>query len=182
MPINIATAIDSLLEIVKTKKKITLEETSKILGLPINIIHEWGNFLEEEGLVKITYKFTTPYLELVEKKQTEEDQETLKRKLDLATRKLETMLSKLEKIKIQHKYEINTLADVKLLLKNNPSETSRDYVYAQKFILEYHINQLLDMITKIKMITPDLMKFIEKKIKDLEDKRLIFEHNYNNLK
>ncbi len=182
MPINIATAIDSLVEVIKTKKKITLEDASKFLGLPMNIIHEWANFLEEEGLIKITYKFTTPYLEIKEKAKTEEDVEDLKRKLDLATRKLQTILSKLEKVKVQHKYEINNLTDVKLLLRNSPNESSPDYVYAQKFILVYNITEVLDTIRKIKMLTPDLMKFIEKKVKDIEERRLIFEHNYNNLK
>ena len=182
MPINIATAIDSLVELINNKKKITLDEAAKFLALPENIINEWANFLEEEGVIKISYKFTTPYLEIKQKVQNSEDQEYLKRRLDLATRKLETMRSRLGKYKMQHKYEINNLADVKLFLKKNTSTISKDYVFAEKFILEYKINELLETIDKIKLLTPDLMKFIEKKITDLEDKKLIFEKNYNRLK
>ncbi len=182
MPINIATAIDSLVELVKSRKKIELEEAAKSLALPINIINEWANFLEEEGVIKITYKFTTPYLEIKEQVQSKEDQEQLKRRLDLSVRRLQLMLSRLAKFKIQHKYEINDLGDVKLLLKNKPGKISGDILYAEKFILEYNINEILDTIKKIKLLTVDLMKFIEKKVSDLEDKKHIFEKNYYSIK
>ena len=62
MPEDIKTAVDSLIELLKKKKRLTLDETSKELGIPTNIINEWATFLEEEKILKIEYKFTTPYL------------------------------------------------------------------------------------------------------------------------
>jgi len=181
MVLNIATAIDSLVELIKEKKKLTLEQASQELGLPENIINEWSNFLEEEGIIKITYKFTTPYLELKEKVKDSNEEEDLKRRVDLATRKLDLILSKLKKYKIAHKYEINNIDDVRTLLKNKPKVVNNDVVYAQKFTLEYKIKGLLETIDKIKLITPDLIKFIEKKIEDIEEKKALFEKNYNKL-
>ncbi len=182
MPINIATAIDSLVELVKLRKKLTLEEAAHQLALPEHVINEWANFLEEEGIIQITYKFTTPYLELKEKIKDAQGEEDLKRRLDLATRRLEYLLSRLKKIKIQHKYEIKTIDDVRLLLKKHIDEDSADYIYAQRFILEYRINSLLDTIDKIKLLTPDLMKYIERRIIDLEGIKAVFDKNYANLK
>jgi DNA-binding Lrp family transcriptional regulator len=181
MSLNIATAIDSLVELVKVKKKITFEDAAKNLGLPENIISEWANFLEEDGIIKVTYKFTTPYLEIVENLKNENEEEDLSRRLDLATRKLQLILSKLAKFKVPHKYEISNIIDVKLLLKTNPKEGSRDLLFAQKFILEYKVNEVMETIKKIKILTPDLIKFIERKVKDLEEKREVFENNYKNI-
>jgi len=182
MPLNIATAIDSLVELVKYKKKISLESAAKELGLPENIINEWAHFLEEERIIQITYKFTTPYLEFKEEQRTKDNDEELKRRLDLATRKLEFLLSSLKKTKIQHKYEIKDINDVRVLLKKYPDEKSADYVYAEKFTLEYKINNLLETIERIKLLTPDLLKYIEKKVNDIEEKKKLFDKNLANLK
>ena len=91
------------------------------------------------------------------------------------------ILSKLKKYKIAHKYEINNIDDVRTLLKNKTKVVNNDVVYAQKFTLEYKIKGLLETIDKIKLITPDLIKFIEKKIEDIEEKKALFEKNYNKL-
>ena len=53
MPINITTAVDSLVELVNRKGRISLEEASKELGIPENIINEWASFLEEENVILI---------------------------------------------------------------------------------------------------------------------------------
>ena len=182
MPINIATAIDSLVELVKTSKKISLEDAARKLDLPETIINEWATFLEEEGIIQITYKFTTPYLEVKEKSELSDDEENLKRRLDISTRKLELILTRLKVYKIEHRYEIKSIQDVRDLLKKHPDETSKDYIFAQKYFLEFRIKALLDAIKKIKLLTPDLIKYLEKRIEDLEVKKIIFIKNYENLK
>jgi len=53
MAVNISTAVDSLVELIKEKKRILLEEASKELKIPENIIMEWATFLEEEGILNI---------------------------------------------------------------------------------------------------------------------------------
>ena len=180
MPINITTAIDSLVELVKTKKKITLEEASKELGIPENIINEWSNFLEEEGIMEKIYKFTTPYLVSKEKQEiiSEED---LKQRLDLATRELEFMLSHLKKYQVEHKFSIDDIEDVRKLIKN-PKKLTKDVVFAQKFIIEYEVNELLKVIRRIKLLTPELMDYIEKRIQNINKRKEIFKKNYIKIK
>ncbi len=112
MGINITTAIDSLVELIKNKKKLTLDQASTELGIPPNIINEWATFLEEEGVLQIEYKFTTPYLSTKEKSFPLKE-ENLKQRLDLASRKLEFMLTTLSKFKIEIKEKINDIEDVR---------------------------------------------------------------------
>ncbi len=181
MPINITTAIDSLVDLVKIKKKITLEEASKELGIPENIIDEWATFLEEEGILEKVYKFTTPYLVAKEEEQSIGSEEGLKQRLDLANRHLEFILSKLKKYEVPHKFSIDDIQDVKLLIKN-PKKITKDVIYAQKFILEYEVNELIKAIKKIRLLTEELMKRIEDKIEDVDKRREIFEKNYSGLK
>ena len=181
MPINITTAIDSLVEFVKTKKRVTLEEASSELGIPLNIIDEWANFLEEEGVISREYKFTTPFLLFKEEEASIEDEEELKRRLDLATRHLEFMISNLKKYIINAKVNVKNIEDVRSLIKSDSKKITKEFVYAQKFILGYQINELLNMIKKIKLLTPELMQYIEKKIVDIDNRRDIFEKNYNTI-
>jgi len=61
---EVSTEADHLLRLLKEKKEISFEQMSKELALPVETIEAWANFLEEEGVVSITYKFTTPYLVL----------------------------------------------------------------------------------------------------------------------
>jgi len=59
---TITTDVDSLINIVKNKKRISFDDAAKKLKLPTETIEAWAAFLEEEGTVSIDYKFTTPYL------------------------------------------------------------------------------------------------------------------------
>ena len=58
------TGADELFELVRTKKKISIEEAAKILGMPVNTVHSLVEFLVEEKIFGIEYKFTTPYIYL----------------------------------------------------------------------------------------------------------------------
>ena len=94
MGVDITTAVDSLVKLVKERRRISVEEVSKILKIPENIINEWANFLEEEKIIQIEYKFTTPYL--LDKKQTAENTSISKEDFDLVNRNIQLMLSKVE--------------------------------------------------------------------------------------
>ncbi len=65
----ITTEADALINLLKIKGEISLEEAAKELNMNIKTVEEYANFFEEEGLIKITYRFTTPYLSLKEKKE-----------------------------------------------------------------------------------------------------------------
>lgn len=91
---DITTAVDSLVKLVKQKGKISLEDASKELGIPQNIINEWASFLDQEKIIYIEYKFTTPFL-MSRKKESSEDITT---DYEMIQRKLEVMKAYLEKI------------------------------------------------------------------------------------
>lgn len=60
--VNITTSVDSLVTLVKKKGRISVEDAAKELGLSAEVIMEWANFLEEDKIIFIDYKITTPFL------------------------------------------------------------------------------------------------------------------------
>ena len=58
------TDADKLLELVKKSKKISVEETAKKLKMPLASVQSLVDFLVEERVFGIEYKFTTPYVYL----------------------------------------------------------------------------------------------------------------------
>ena len=72
---SIATAADRLYNLVEENKEISFKEAAAKLGVPVRAVEDWATFLEEDKLLAITYKLTTPYLTLPvakEKKKTDE--------------------------------------------------------------------------------------------------------------
>jgi len=59
---TITTGVDNLVNLVSDKKKVSIAEASKTLGVAKELIEEWTDFLEEKGIIKLEYKFTTPYI------------------------------------------------------------------------------------------------------------------------
>ena len=67
MPPNdtlLRTLADELLEVVKNTKKVSVEEAAKKLKVPIEAAQALVDFLVEEKIFGIEYKFTTPYIYL----------------------------------------------------------------------------------------------------------------------
>lgn len=60
----LTTVADELLELVKKHKKISVEEAAKRLKSPLATIQALVDFLVEERVFGIEYKFTTPYIYL----------------------------------------------------------------------------------------------------------------------
>ena len=60
----IRTVADELFELVKKRSKISVEDASKQLKIPIATIQALVDFLVEEKVFGIEYKFTTPYVYL----------------------------------------------------------------------------------------------------------------------
>jgi len=58
----IETGVDKLVNIVNTRGKIAAQDAAKELGVSTTIVLEWADFLEEEGIISIDYKFTKPFL------------------------------------------------------------------------------------------------------------------------
>jgi len=75
----VKTGVDELLDILKFSSKIPLSEMAKKLGVAMEVTQAWVDFLVEEGIVGIEYKFTTPYIylnkPLVVKQESSDDKE-----------------------------------------------------------------------------------------------------------
>lgn len=100
---KIETVADKLLQLVKTKKKISFKDCSKQLKVPENLIEEWTQFLEDEGLVDIEYKLATPYI--VEKAMSKEEES---QKIEKISKKRDFFVEKeLESIDLGSSSEIN---------------------------------------------------------------------------
>ena len=64
------TDVDDFLELVKNKGRISLPDAAKELNTPLATVEAWTDFLVEEKIVGIEYKFTTPYVFIEEHKES----------------------------------------------------------------------------------------------------------------
>ncbi len=94
----IETGVDKLVKLIGEKKKIALDVAAKSLGVSNIVIEEWADFLEEEGIISIDYKFAKTFLverKLSKKEITHKAKEFHSSK-EAFIRKIETSISKLD--------------------------------------------------------------------------------------
>ena len=95
----IETGVDKLVNLIKERGRIPLEDAAKELGISVAVIQEWVDFLDEEGILSVEYKLAKPYL--VERKLTKKEVETKAKefatKKDVFVRKSEVNLNSLER-------------------------------------------------------------------------------------
>lgn len=65
----VTTGVDKLINYLKGKKPVTIKQASEYLGMPEKTVEEWVDFLVEEKIISVDYKFTTPYIYLKEDKK-----------------------------------------------------------------------------------------------------------------
>ncbi len=61
---TIKTDVDRLIALLHGKEKVLLTEAAEELGVPVETVQSWVDFLVEEGVIGIEYKFTNPYIYL----------------------------------------------------------------------------------------------------------------------
>lgn len=88
---TITTGVDNLVSLVADKKKISISEAAKTLGVPRELIEEWTDFLEEKGVIRLEYSFTTPYLHF-----READAKTVERNTRMFTTKKESFVRQID--------------------------------------------------------------------------------------
>ncbi len=95
----IETGVDKLVNLVNLKERVSSADAAKELGVSTTIVMEWADFLEEEGIISIEYKFTKPFLiaRKLAKKDVQEKAKEFSGKKDVFVRKAEISLSFLEK-------------------------------------------------------------------------------------
>jgi DNA-binding transcriptional ArsR family regulator len=64
--IALKTGADALIDLLRQRGELSLKEAALALSQPEGVVEWWAAFLEEDGLLKIRYKFTTPYYAIAE--------------------------------------------------------------------------------------------------------------------
>ncbi len=64
----VETEVDALLRRLKRQGPTDIKTLAKQIKTSPSVIEKWANFLMEEGVITIEYRFTTPYLYLTEDK------------------------------------------------------------------------------------------------------------------
>lgn len=105
---NITTGVDKLVVLLETHKKITLEEAAKALNVGTEVVQEWAELLESDGMLKISYKLSKVWLEakkvtpkdaIKTAKEISSEKDAFDRKIEAAIKVLETETSGFETIK-----------------------------------------------------------------------------------
>jgi chromosome segregation ATPase len=113
---NIQTGVDKLVELISSEKKISIDDASKKLGISSQVIQEWGEFLEKEGLVTIEYSLSKIWLceKKMSKREISDVAKEISSEKDVFLRKIDSALKTLQKetagfeeikdqfVKIQH--------------------------------------------------------------------------------
>ncbi|GEM_PF-6636601 len=68
---EITTGVDKLVALLNERKRISISDAAKALSMQKVVIEEWADFLHEQGVIDIDYKFTTPFL--VKRELTKEE-------------------------------------------------------------------------------------------------------------
>ncbi len=66
---EVKTGVDDLMRVVQAEKKISVPNIAKRLNLSEKVVQSWVDFLVEEHLLGIEYKFTTPYVFSLQKQR-----------------------------------------------------------------------------------------------------------------
>ncbi|MBN2142198.1 hypothetical protein JW711_02610 [Candidatus Woesearchaeota archaeon] len=96
---SIETGVDKLVELVNRKKKIALRDAAKELGISNEVVQEWADFLEDEGLISVEDRLSKTYLceRKLSKGEVEKKTKEYSSKKDAFVRKVETAITSLEK-------------------------------------------------------------------------------------
>ncbi len=95
----IETGVDRLVELLKKKGKVSFQDAARELGVSLDVIGEWAGFLNEEGILGIEYKFTTPFLieKKISKAEIEKKVNEFSDKKDIFVRNAEGTVSVLQR-------------------------------------------------------------------------------------
>lgn len=96
---NITTGVDKLIAVLKEKQKISLVAVSKIINMDSDVVQEWAELLEKEGVITITYKFSKAWLELkkIDNKTVKVSAKEVISEKDAFSRKIEAAIKSIEK-------------------------------------------------------------------------------------
>ena len=170
----IETGVDKLIGLVKKKGRISFSDAAKELSVNMNLIEEWADFLEDEGLINIEYKLTTPYIteRKISKKDVLDKAKELLNKKDAFIRKAETMQSIIDKESIELQQITSNSAELKKSLGSDIERVKNDLDRLEKY------EQLKDLLHK-KIV--DKEEEFKNKMFELTNQILEEQKKYENL-
>lgn len=140
------TDVDSLMSLLKNKKNISIKDAAKELGVTPEVVEEWARYFEEEGLVKITYQFTTPFIQWQDEENSKGKQNGLLTKKKMGLNRVEDPF-KPEVPKKEYKEE--TISEPKSLLSNS-DKTSAQIKDVSQLMTQAHTSVLKGEFDKAK--------------------------------
>ncbi|MGV8141513.1 MAG: hypothetical protein ACP5NW_03670 [Candidatus Woesearchaeota archaeon] len=207
---NIKTGADRLVELISEKKKISVDDAAKKLGVGKEVVQEWAEFLEEEGAVEIEYSFSKAWIVerkintddiLTNAKEVSSEKDALARKIDVAITALQQDTSGFEDIrkefsKIQGhikdeidlvKKQLDELEKFDSLRKNLDKDVGRQHNEYKAFIKDAEDKLMLESqkYDELKSLIDKERKVIEQysqKIEDLKKLRNDYERTVASLK
>lgn len=163
----ISTGVDQLINVVFNKKKVKLDDVATELGLSQNVILEWVKILEDEGLIRVEYSFTTPYLIWAGQEFREpEGIKDVKSEKDSLTNEVEGFVNKITG-------EIKNVKENKKKLK-----TLLDQISA----FDTNVSKVSSNLTSIRKSITDNSDSIQKLISSVEEESIEFDNKYGNYK
>ena len=131
---TIKTGVDRLIDLLKKIERITVQEAAEQLKIEQKVLQRWVDFLVEERIISIEYKFTVPYIyynKAKEKERNKRSETTLKMIK-------ENFFERAQKKKIPEE-QILTLWNKKL---------SDSLILQQEYFLKYAQNKKIDKINQ----------------------------------
>ncbi|MBN1275692.1 hypothetical protein JXA12_05385 [Candidatus Woesearchaeota archaeon] len=134
---DIETGVDKLVSLIEQKKRVSLDEAAKQLGVSKVLVQEWADFLEEDGLISVEYTLSKVWLveRKLSKSEVEKKTKEYTSKKESFVRKVETTLQSLEKDTIGFEKMKEEFADLKKSIGGEIEAVKKDFKE-----LEYYEN------------------------------------------
>ncbi len=160
----IETGVDKLVNLISERKKVSVKEAAKELGVSMDSVEEWADFLEEEGIISIQSQFATVYLveKKLSKKEVAEKVKAVKEEKESFMRRVDSSINALQRDHDEIKLIDSEFQQIKSMLEDKFSK------------LHKKLDQLEDFRKTHKEIggkVQDLESDYENKLKEM-DKRL----------
>lgn len=165
----ITTGVDSLVRLVKAKKRVELEIAAQLLNIPVETVEDWARVLEEQGILTIDYRLTKVYLTwaTATKEQIAEEKESFAKNKEELMEEIKDLREGIEP-DIKHAQELEQTFE-KMYIEMKPKLDSLEKkvstvskAAAPEYKMDEYINRIEDL--------EDKMTTIHEAIKGMKDK------------
>lgn len=136
----IETGVDKLVRLVSERKKISVKDAAKELGVSVSSIEEWADFLEDEGIISIQTQFATVYLleKKIGKKELAEKVAGVRDEKEALMRDLESSMNTIQRDTEELKLMDSEFGKIKDILESNFSKLSGKLDKLEDFRKSHH--------------------------------------------